>query len=237
MRIKLQQKRIHHYTFLFFLAICFVTNIFAQKKINKLPVGFAYVKEIIPSIQVDLRYCYSNNFVGSSINGYVEPRCILTKKATLALKKAQTEFKKLGYGILVFDGYRPQRAVNHFVRWSKVIGDTITKNKFYPKLKKRDLFALEYIASKSGHSRGSTLDITLVKLYAGKQVDMGSPYDFFGEQSWVNFKDINDKKKSNRKLLQDIMNKNGFISYAKEWWHFTLKNEPFPNQYFDFTIK
>ena len=207
-------------------------NAFAQ-----LPKGFVYVHDIIPDLEVELRYYTSNNFVGSPINGYESNRLILTEEATIALKLVHEALQVQNLCLKVYDGYRPQQAVNHFVQWARKLDDTINKQIFYPNVKKRNLFTAGYIASKSGHSRGSTLDFTLINGNTGEPLDMGSPYDFFGEESWVDFNMITDKQKANRQLLRSMMLKFGFRNYPKEWWHFTLRGEPFPNAYFDFPIK
>ena len=149
----------------------------------------------------------------------------------------QEELQNKNLCLKVYDGYRPQQAVNHFVRWAKVWSDTINKSVFYPKVKKRNLFKAGYIASKSGHSRGSTIDLTIIDGNTGKPLDMGSPYDFFGQESWVNYADITKVQKENRQLLQTVMLKHGFRNYPKEWWHFTLRYEPFPKTYFNFPIE
>jgi len=202
-----------------------------------LPDGFVYVKDIIPNIRTDMRYIGSNNFVGKPIDGYIKPKLILTEKATEALKQVQKEFERLGFGLLVFDGYRPQTAVNHFVRWAKDESDIKMKKEFYPKVAKKDLFDLGYIASKSGHSRGSTVDLTIVSLRTGHILDLGGPYDFFDKRSSVDYKNITINQRAIRHLLRRRMVKFGFKPYEKEWWHFTLKKEPFPKTYFDFPIE
>ncbi len=216
-------------TFLLLLISCFG---YAQ-----LPTGFDYAKNIIPDIQVELRYFGTHNFVGKQIDGYNNNCLILTEETLKALSNVQIELKAKNLGLKIYDGYRPQRAVNHFIRWAKDLNDTINKVEFYPDVDKRDLFKEEYIASRSGHTKGSTVDITIIDLETKKELDMGSHYDFFGIQSWVNFVDITEKQKNNRQLLQTIMLKHGFKNYPREWWHFTLKVEPFPNTYFDFPIE
>lgn len=207
-------------------------NVFAQ-----LPGGFVYVTDVISDIKIELRYITSNNFVGKPIEGYVATKLILTLNATQSLKKVQDELETKGYCLKVYDAYRPQRAVNHFIRWAKDLNDTINKQRFYPDVKKQDLFKEEYIATRSGHSRGSTLDITILNNATNEELDMGSPYDFFGEVSWVNYQGITAQQKANRELLQTVMIKHGFRNYTKEWWHFTLQNEPFPDTYFDFVVE
>jgi D-alanyl-D-alanine dipeptidase len=204
---------------------------------KKLPDGFVYVKTIIPDLDVDLRYYNTKNFVGDTIDGYHANRLILTKAAAEKLKLVQDELQEQNLCLKVFDGYRPQRAVNHFGRWARMLKDTINKSEFYPDVKKRNLFKAGYIASRSGHSRGSTVDLTIIDGSTSEPLNMGSPFDFFGQESWVNYDSITDTQKKNRRLLQQIMQKHGFRNYPKEWWHFTLRGEPFPDTYFDFEIE
>ncbi len=203
----------------------------------QLPEGFVYVHDEIPSIQIELRYFSENNFVGERIDGYKKEVLILSKEATDTLKSIQQELNKIGLGLKVYDAYRPQRAVNNFYKWALDMDDTLMKQQFYPNELKKNLFKNGYIATKSGHTRGSTLDITLIDLKTGKELDMGSPYDFFGKESWVNYTKISIKQKWNRIQLQKAMLSNGFRNYPKEWWHFTLRNEPYPETYFDFIIE
>ncbi len=203
----------------------------------QLPKGFVFVEEIIPNIKVELRYITTNNFVGKPIEGYIANKLILTKEAAIALKKVQDELITYGFSIKVYDAYRPQRAVNHFMSWAKNLNDTINKQEFYPNVKKSNLFKEGYIASRSGHSRGSTLDITIINNVTNLDLDMGGSYDFFGLRSWVDYKGVSKTQKANRVLLQTVMIKHGFINYPKEWWHFTLQNEPFPETYFDFEVE
>lgn len=204
---------------------------------GQLPKDFVYVIDVIPNIKIELRYYATNNFIGKPIEGYKTDKLVLTHNAALALKKVQDKLAANGHCLKVFDAYRPQRAVNHFMLWAKDLNDTINKQQFYPNVKKKDLFKEGYIASRSGHSRGSTLDLTIVNSTTGEELDMGSPYDFFGTESWVNYEGITEMQKANRQLLQMVMIKYGFINYPKEWWHFTLQAEPFPDTYFDFVIE
>lgn len=204
---------------------------------GQLPEGFVYVEDVIPDLAVELRYNTSNNFVGSTITGYQSNKLILTTETARALKLIHETLQEQNLCLKVYDGYRPQRAVNYFMKWARDLTDTINKSIFYPNVNKRNLFKEGYIASKSGHSRGSTIDLTIIDANTGISIDMGSPYDFFGEQSWVNYQNITKKQKFNRQLLQTVMLKNGFRNYAQEWWHFTLRREPFPNKYFDFVVK
>ena len=202
-----------------------------------LPNGFVYAKDIINDLDVELRYYSTENFVGDTIEGYNSNQLILTKAAADKLKLVQDELQKQNLCLKVYDGYRPQRAVNHFMRWARDLNDTINKSEFYPEVNKRNLFKLGYIATKSGHSRGSTLDLTITDGETGEPLDMGSPYDFFGQKSWVNFDGITKEQKANRQLLQNVMLKHNFRNYPKEWWHFTLRWEPFPKTYFDFVVE
>ena len=207
-------------------------NSFAQ-----LPEGFVNAKDIIPDLDIELRYFGSNNFVGKPIHGYKTNKLIITKETANALKFVHEALQNHNLCIKVYDGYRPQQAVNHFMKWSRNLNDTINKQTYYPNIKKQNLFNEGYIATKSGHSRGSTLDLTIIDGNTGLPIDMGSIYDFFGEESWVNHQNITNKQKANRQLLQNVMLKYGFRNYPKEWWHFTLRGEPFPDTYFDFPIE
>ena len=204
---------------------------------SQLPKGFVYVKDVVPSVDVELRYHTSYNFVGKIIDGYQSNALVLTKETAMALKQVQEELLRQNLCLKVYDGYRPQRAVNHFMIWAKDVSDTINKHIFYPNVNKKDLFKQGYIATRSGHSRGSTVDLTIIKLNSGEPLDMGSPYDFFGHQSWVDYDGISKEQKANRLLLKRVMLKHGFRNYPREWWHFTLRDEPFPDTYFDFPIK
>jgi len=221
--------------FFFLLLILLPTGIFSQKQV--LPKGFVYLNDIDPSIKTELRYISTNNFIGKPIDGYNRKKLIVTATTAIALKKVQHKLLPFGFSLKIFDGYRPQQSVDHFVRWAKVISDTLMKKEYYPKVPKSELFKLGYIASKSGHSRGSTLDLTIVSIATGKELNMGSPYDFFGEKSHVLHKNITAKQKANRLLLRNLMLTNGFKPYQYEWWHFTLKKEPFPDIYFNFPIE
>ena len=217
------------------LIICFFFICF--QSFGQLPNNFVYVQKEIPTIKIELRYLSNNNFVGVPVDGYKANIVILSKQATKALKKVQNELLKDSLSLKIYDAYRPQRAVNHFWRWAKNVNDTLTKQQFYPNVKKKNLFKEGYIATRSRHSSGSTLDITLVDLKNCKELDMGTPYDFFGPESWVAYDNITEQQKANRNLLQTVMKKHGFRNYPQEWWHFTLRGEPFLNQYFDFVIK
>ncbi|MAW14982.1 MAG: peptidase M15 [Flavobacteriaceae bacterium] len=205
----------------------------------QLPSGFTVLNNQIPELEVELRYATSKNFMGRQVKGYYSDIAIGSIALAKQLKKAQAELKPMGFGIKIFDAYRPQTAVNDFIKWSEISNDTISKKEYYPDLKKNTLFELGFIAKKSGHSRGSTVDLTLIYLgeeKKGEELDMGSSWDFFGDISNYDSQKINEIQKLNRKLLRDVMISNGFIPYEKEWWHFTLINEPFPNTYYDFSI-
>ena len=205
-----------------------------------LPEGFVYVEDFIPNIRIDLRYCSKDNFIGRPIEGYVKPRCIITKEAARALNKVQTELEQFGLGLKIYDAYRPKRAVDYFVRWAKDPHDVAMKNVYYPYVSKRDLFRQGYIARRSSHSRGSTVDLTIVSLHGhttGVEIDMGSGFDSFGPQAWSQNPHIHPTHRAHRLLLQVLMKKHGFKPYRKEWWHFSLKNEPYPETYFDFPVE
>lgn len=195
---------------------------------------FVLVSSVIPDVILDIRYYSSFNFVGERIDGYEEPVAILTKQAAQALKKANEKAKELGYRLKIYDCYRPQMAVDHFVRWSKNKNDSMKKY-FYPELNKKELFNLGFIASKSSHTRGSTIDLTLFDMSTQNDIDMGGTFDYFGKLSWSeNTEDITKNQANNRKLLRNIMIESGFKPLKEEWWHFTLANEPYPNTYFNF---
>lgn len=204
---------------------------------TKKPTDFVLVSEQIPSLKIELRYHSTNNFIGDTIDGYSANKLFLTQKATDQLIKVQDHLNKQGYGLKVFDGYRPQMAVDHFVRWARDLNDTLKKTEYYPRVLKQHLFKEGYIASKSGHSRGSTVDLTIIFLSSGKELDMGSSFDFFGPESGIENRNLSEEQKANRTLLKETMNRYGFRSYDKEWWHFTVRDEPFTDQYFDFPIE
>jgi D-alanyl-D-alanine dipeptidase len=228
---------------------------------SKLPGRFVDVSEVIPALQLDIRYFGFHNFVGERIDGYNAAKCILTREAAAALAKVQKDLEPFSLSLKIYDCYRPQRSVDHFVRWAKNINDIRTKAEFYPTLDKKDLFTGDYIAAKSGHSRGSTVDLTIVTLPAAEQapyrpgeklkacylpveqrfpdnsLDMGTGYDCFHELSHTAHKKVGERQRINRLLLKTIMEKQGFKDYEQEWWHFTLRDEPFPNAYFDFVIE
>ena len=201
-----------------------------------LPDGFVYVRDLIPTAREDVRYAGSHNFMGRPVDGYKAPRAVLTCEAAVALKAAADAFAKKGYTLLLYDGYRPQRAVSHFMRWAEDLTDTIAKAEFYPDLDKAELFEKGYIAKRSGHSRGSTIDLTLLDS-AGHALDMGGEFDWFSPVSGHGYPDLTDAQKANRLLLKQGMIDAGFLPYSEEWWHYRLKDEPYPDTYFDFVIE
>ena len=206
---------------------------------QELPENFVLIKDFVPSISVEMRYGTNNNFTGKPIPGYESRQAVITITTASALKKVQKELNKLGLGLKIFDAYRPQKAVDYFIKWSNQPSDTVMKNKYYPNLKKETLFDLGYIALKSGHTRGSTVDVTLLYVSGpkkGKEVDMGSVWDLFGVGSGYAYKAISNSQKANRKLLRELMITHEFLPYDKEWWHFSLNNEPYPDTYFDFIV-
>lgn len=206
-----------------------MNNIKEYKKIVKL-------NDFIPDAIYEIRYYSNYNFVGKRIKGYDDNCALLTYEAAKSLKKINDELLLKGYKLKIFDAYRPQISVDYFIEWSKDIKDTKMKNIFYPNIDKSMLFEQGYIAKKSSHSRGSTVDLTLVDIKSGKELDMGSSFDYFDKISHFDYKNLTEKQLKNRQILHDIMTNNGFISLNEEWWHFTLKNEPFPDTYFSFPI-
>ena len=201
------------------------------------PCGFVDLSEAVPDAMLDIRYHSDYNFVGERIDGYEEPRALLTKKAAKALKAVSDELLPKGYRLKVYDAYRPQRAVTHFVRWVKDLDDTRMKEHFYPELDKAVLFKKGYISRKSGHSRGSTVDLTLFDADAGEDVDMGGVFDYFGQRSHWDYKGLTREQRGNRTILREVMMAHGFRPISTEWWHFTLKDEPYPKTYFDFPVR
>ena len=197
---------------------------------------FVLISDLVPSVIQEIRYHSTYNFIGDRIEGYEEPVALLTKEAARALMHAAGELNVQGYRLKIFDAYRPAGAVKHFVRWGLEDTDIRMKQYFYPDLEKQELFSKGYIASKSSHSRGSTVDLTLFDMESGKEVDMGGPFDFFGELSHPDYKGITDEQYQNRMTLQSVMVRNGFQPIDCEWWHFTLKNEPYPDTYFEFPV-
>ncbi len=197
---------------------------------------FVILSEAVPDVILEIRYYSTYNFVGDRIDGYEQPIALLTKQAATALKKVSDELKSKGYRLKIFDAYRPQKAVTHFMNWALDPNDTRMKEYFYPELEKKVLFPLGYIAEHSGHSRGSTLDLTLFDMKKEKEVDMGGTFDYFGKLSHPDYSGITTQQFANRMMLRRIMVKHGFKPLSEEWWHFTLKDEPYPNTYFTFPV-
>ena len=199
--------------------------------------GFVSIGEAVPDALLDIRYYSSFNFIGERIDGYEAPVALLTREAAAALKCVSDEAVSLGWRLKIFDAYRPQKAVDHFVRWAKDPEDTRMKAYFYPELEKKDIIPQHYIAEHSGHSRGSTVDLTLFDMASQRDADMGGTFDYFGEKSHPNYPGTTEKQHQNRMLLQKLMVKHGFRPLESEWWHFTLDKEPYPDTYFTFPVK
>ena len=198
---------------------------------------FVSIGEEIPDLILEIRYYSTYNFVGDRIDGYEAPVALMTKEAAAALKTASDNLVEKGYRLKIFDAYRPQTAVNHFIRWAEEVDDVRMKQYFYPDVDKSRLFELGFICAKSGHSRGSTVDLTLFDMTTEREVDMGGTFDWFGQESYPDYENITDEQKALRKLLSDTMVEAGFKTLDTEWWHFTLADEPFPDTYFDFPNK
>lgn len=200
------------------------------------PSGFVVLADYVPHIVQEIRYYSTYNFIGERIDGYEEPCALLTKEAARALKSVSNEMIVQGYRLKVFDAYRPVCAVKHFVLWGIEDQDVRMKPYFYPDLEKQELFDKGYIAKQSSHSRGSTVDLTLLDMSTGKELDMGSPFDLFSVASHPDYKGITQQQYENRMLLQRVMVRNGFAPIDCEWWHFTLRDEPYPDTYFEFPV-
>ena len=207
---------------------------------NTRPGDFVELLAYIPGIQVDLKYASKNNFTGNIVDGYENGQCLITRSAADALRKVQSDLTEMGLSLLVFDAYRPQHAVECFVKWAK---HPTTKNEmkqqFFPNLEKSELFPKGYIADQSGHSRGSTIDLTICSIRQNgkiKPFNMGTPFDYFGEEAGTTYSNITPQQRANRLLLKSLMEQHGFRNYPVEWWHFTLNNEPYPETYFNFSI-
>ena len=252
--------------FLFFSAAVLAVTVICVSAVraaatSPVPAAFVDIVEVVPSVSLDIRYFTPHNFIGDKIDGYQAPKCIITRKAAEALARVQEDLREFSLSLKIYDCYRPQRAVDHFVRWAKDVGDTRMKKEFYPDVDKRNLFKDGYIASKSGHSRGSTIDLTVVPIpvpeqekyvpgqklkecylpatdrFGDNSVDMGTGFDCFDERAHPANHRIGLSQRINRLLLKSLMEKYGFRNYDKEWWHFTLKNEPYPDTYFDFVVE
>ncbi|MEE1751508.1 M15 family metallopeptidase [Streptomyces sp. SP18CS02] len=224
------------------------------------PEEFVSLRSVDPTIIQEMRYTTAHNFIGEPVDGYRQPLCILTRPAARALHRAQTRLLRQGYSLKVYDCYRPQRAVDHFVRWAKDLRDERMKKEFYPRVDKSRLFADGYIAEKSGHSRGSTVDLTIVRLPAAptrpyvpgeelvechaprserfpdNSVDMGTGFDCFDTLSHTDDPRVQGTQRASRRLLKGTLGAEGFVNLPEEWWHFTYKPELFPDTYFDFPV-
>ena len=209
-----------------------------RKEVTMDPSGFVVLSDYVPQIVQEIRYYSTYNFIGDRIDGYEEPCALLTKEAARALKAASNELMVQGYRLKIFDAYRPAGAVRHFVLWGIEDQDIRMKPYFYPELEKGELFEKGYVAKMSSHSRGSAVDLTLLDMKTGKEVDMGSPFDLFSEVSHPDYHGdaITEEQFENRMLLQRVMVRNGFEPIFCEWWHFMLKNEPYPDTYFEFPV-
>ena len=223
------------------LSVCFLAG--ASAACVVLPTdgqdrsGFADAGKAIPSLVVEMRYAGSENFVGRPIAGYDAPVCLLARDAIAGLARVQERLAAFGLGLKVFDCYRPKRAVADVAAWARNPGDQKRKADYYPNVDKSRLFELGYIAERSGHSRGATLDVTLVDARTGAELDMGGAYDLFDTRSWPSEQDVSSQARANRMLLQDAMVGEGFRPLKEEWWHFTLNQEPYPETYFDFAVR
>jgi D-alanyl-D-alanine dipeptidase len=208
---------------------------------SNLPAGFVYLSDIDPSIQQEMRYASNDNFMGRPARGYNKPVAIMTDIAAKALAAAQADFLKLGHKIIVYDAYRPQSAVDHFWEWANDIGDTLMRAEFYPDYKDKTLlFSEGFIARLSKHSRGSTVDLSLIDAKTGEKIDMGGPFDHFSSISHTACDTIPLEAKENRMLLKTVMEAHGFDNYRKEWWHYEFLNEPFPRKpedHFNFPVE
>ena len=211
--------------------------------------GFVNITDVVPDVILEVRYFGTYNFVGARIDGYEQPTALLTREAADSLRAVSEDLKARGYRLKIYDAYRPQMGVDHFVRWGQDLDDTLMKPYFYPNESKDSLFIKDYIATRSGHSRGSTLDLTLFDMRTEKEVDMGGTFDWFGKESHPDCggnpetgtyrpnDTITAQQFANRMLLRTVMLDHGFKPYDCEWWHFTLRNEPYPDTYFEFPVK
>ena len=198
--------------------------------------GFVLLSDYVPGIIQEIRYYSTYNFLGERVTGYEVPCAIVTEEAARALQAVAGELNVQGYRLKIYDAYRPANAVKHFVLWGVDDLDQRMKPFFYPDLQKQELFAKGYIASRSSHSRGSTVDLTLLDMKTGKEVDMGSPFDFFSEVSHPDYDGVTSEQYENRMFLQKAMVRHGFEPIFCEWWHFTLCDEPYPDTYFEFPV-
>ena len=262
----MKQKKLWALAAFFIIIICGVCVLTCSKDGKENPVvsptddssQFVTITDVVPDVILEIRYFSTYNFVGSRIDGYEEPTALLTKQAADSLKAVSDDVVQQGYRLKIYDAYRPQKGVDHFVRWAANLPDTLMKAYFYPDLDKSVLFDQEYIMEKSGHTRGSTLDLTLFDMATEKELDMGGTFDWFGPESHPDFcgnpetgeytgdnskspanpkRSITPEQFKNRMILRQAMLRHGFKPFDTEWWHFTLKNEPFPDTYFTFPVK
>jgi D-alanyl-D-alanine dipeptidase len=194
------------------------------------------VDEVVPAIRWDAKYATWDNFTGKPIDGYLLNRIVGTRALCAALGKAQEEAESLGFGLLLWDGYRPQRAVDRFIQWAQEPEDGRCKERFYPAIERADMFSQGYVATRSGHTRGSTVDLSMYHLDSGELAAMGGDHDLMDVISHHGAAGITPEETKNRETLRSIMEDSGFVFYQSEWWHYTLKNEPYPDTYFDFPI-
>jgi zinc D-Ala-D-Ala dipeptidase len=243
------------------ISAALLIGFFCSTTAAQVPASFVDVSQTDSSIVMDIRYAGPHNFIGEKIDGYDAPKCLLTREAAKSLAEVQADLKRFSLSLKVYDCYRPQRSVDRFVEWGKALNDQRMKAEFYPNEEKKDVFDDGYIAKKSSHSRGSTVDLTIVpiplpqqekyrqgqklsscelpanKRFKDNSIDMGTGFDCFSELSHPENPEIGSQQRTGRALLRIIMEKHGFASYDKEWWHFTLKDEPFPKTFFDFVIE
>ena len=198
---------------------------------------FVNITDVVPDAILEIRYHGTYNFVGARIDGYEQPTALLTRRAADSLKAVSDDVMRQGYRLKIYDAYRPQRAVDHFVRWASNVTDTAMKRYFYPDVDKSLLFEQDYIAEKSGHTRGSTVDLTLFDMASEKELDMGGTFDWFGEESHPDYTEITPEQYANRMILREAMLRHGFKPIDSEWWHFTLSEEPYPDTYFTFPVR
>ena len=241
----------------FILGLCCLLLMISCRSINeqttKTKTGdssqFVMLTDAVPDAILEIRYFGTYNFVGKRIDGYEQPTALLTRQAADSLRAVSDDVMRLGYRLKIYDAYRPQKAVDHFVRWATAVEDTLMKRYFYPNLDKSVLFEQDYIAEKSGHTRGSTVDLTLFDMATEKELDMGGTFDWFGHESHPDFggnpetgvympnDSITAEQFAHRMILRNAMLRHGFKALDSEWWHFTLKYEPFPDTYFTFPVR
>ncbi|MBR3647488.1 MAG: M15 family metallopeptidase [Paludibacteraceae bacterium] len=245
-------KHLQHTLILLVAAVTLLTGCQCQTalKPEEDSSGFVNITDVVPDAILEIRYYSTYNFVGTRVDGYLQPTALMTREAADSLKAASDELLLQGYRIKIYDAYRPQCAVDHFVRWAENIGDTLTRQAFYPDVDKSLLFEQEYIMKRSGHTRGSTVDLTLVNALTGREVDMGGVFDWFGgeshpdycgnpdERTWTPTPGgLTEEQFFNRLILREAMLRHGFKPLDSEWWHFTLANEPYPDTYFTFPVQ